>query len=283
VRNPYFPGTGIDGCDGSPDRGHPAAQEASRLASIVSQDFWDEQNAGVDFRFDVAALNFRDLFDAHLTPGGSCFEVGCFPGRFLAYLCSRFGYVANGIDATPYVRTRMPEFLRQRGVAFGDFFCEDFLKFNPKQRYDVVCSFGFIEHFSNVEEIIRKHVALVRPGGTLILACPNFRRVQFVFHRVFDAENLRHHVTSSMDLEAWRRILEESGMQIVHEGYYRTAQFWIHPDRPKGLMTSLGGSLVRVADLLDRHLDVPTSWLSPFMISISRKVAGAAHQRPEPS
>ena len=42
-----------------------------------------------------------------------------------------------------------------------------------KHSFDVVYSFGFIEHFSNPVPAIRKHLELLRRGGTLILVVPN--------------------------------------------------------------------------------------------------------------
>ena len=82
----------------------------------------------------------------------------------------------------------------------------------------VACSFGFIEHFWNLEEVIERHVKLVKPGGTLILAAPNFRGLQYAFDRLLDAANLRRHVIKAMDLRAWREILLRNGMIPLHHG-----------------------------------------------------------------
>jgi 2-polyprenyl-3-methyl-5-hydroxy-6-metoxy-1,4-benzoquinol methylase len=37
-----------------------------------------------------------------------------------------------------------------------------------------VISFGFIEHFDNPENVIQKHLDLLKPGGILIVGVPNF-------------------------------------------------------------------------------------------------------------
>lgn len=241
------------------------------MSSVVTQGFWHEGWSRFEPEFDPEALGFRDLFDAYFKPGGSCFEIGCYPGRFLIYMCKRFGYTANGIDWTPLIRTRMPEFLRGHGVPVGEFYCEDFETFRCDRTFDVVYSLGFIEHFRNLEEIIRKHIALVKPGGTLFLSCPNFRGLQYPFHRIFDAENLRAHVVQTMNLTRWRRVLEENGMEVLREGYYRTIGFWTNPEAAKGFRGRVSGSIVRVAERLDKHFKVPNRWLSPHMFSISRK------------
>lgn len=241
-------------------------------SSVVNQEFWHDRYSSVTGDFDEDRLGFRDIFDQYFTPGGTCFEVGCYPGRFLAYLCNRFGYTANGIDWTPFVRTRMPAFLSRHGVRLGEFFCEDFEKFRCGQTFDLVYSLGFIEHFSNLEEIIRRHIELVKVGGTLFLSCPNFRGLQFFFHRIFDTENLRAHVTPTMNLARWRRVLEASGMEILRDGYYRTVGFWTSPESTNGLMRSVSGSIAELAERLDPHFDAPNRWVSPHMFSVSRKV-----------
>jgi len=245
------------------------------MSSIVNQECWEgfwEDRPQVIPDYDEQALGFRDIFDEYFKPGGTVFEVGCFPGRFLIYLCKRFGYTANGIDWIPEIRTHTPEFLRRNGVAVGKFFCEDFEKFQCDEQFDVVYSLGFIEHFQNLEEIIRKHIALVKPGGTLFLSCPNFRGLQHVYHRLFDADNLRAHVLPTMDLGRWRRVLEANGMQVVREGYYRTVGFWTNPGESRGIRGSVSGPLVRVAEQLDRRFRIPNRLLSPHMFDISRKV-----------
>src|SRR5713101_7012934 len=120
------------------------------MTSVVSQDYWDSLYEKVEPRYDSKThILFEDLFDRFLKPGGTCFEVGCYPGNFLIHLGRRFGYEVSGIDATPFVLTRMPP--RFQGVKVGRFYQGDFLQFQPPGLFDVVCSFGFIEHFTNFE------------------------------------------------------------------------------------------------------------------------------------
>jgi len=242
------------------------------LTSAASQEYWDGRYEGVLPKFDETAIGFQDLYERYLPRGGTCFEVGCYPGRHLIYMGKKFGYTVNGIDWVPEVQTVTPEFLRRHGVKVGQFYNEDFEKFESDRQFDVVYSLGFIEHFWNLEQIIEKHIALVKEGGTLFLSCPNFRKLQFVFHRVFDSKDLRAHVVETMDLARWRRVLERNGMEVVREGYYRNIGFWTRPEAAVGLRGSMSGSLVRVADHLDGHFRVPNRWLSPHMYSISRKV-----------
>lgn len=238
---------------------------------IVGQDYWNTGYAGLVLEYRPDTLEFRDLFEKYLKPGGHCFEVGCYPGNYLIYLAKTFGYTASGIDATPYVKNRMIKHFEEQQVTVGNIFYEDFLSFRTEQTYDVVCSFGFVEHFSNFEQVIERHVRLVKPSGTLIISCPNFRGLQHLFHKLVDPVNLSHHVLAAMDLRAWKAILEKNNMEIVFQGYYRTADFWVESPRTEYWAGVLEAYIKRLARKMDRKVKYPNRWVSPYMVSFSRK------------
>lgn len=215
---------------------------------------------------------FKDLFAKHLGRGGTCFEIGCYPGPYLIYLGKTFGYTVGGIDTTPGVVAALPDLVRSQGVEVSGFVQGDFLTYALDQQYDVVCSFGFIEHFLNYEEVIRRHIALVKPGGILVLSCPNFRRLQWVFHRLFDAPNLRRHVLAAMNFREWNKIFSEAGMEVLHQSYYRTCEVWrTREGSPRPIRDKVAWRLVRLAQALDTRIRWPNRWTSPYMVTFARK------------
>ena len=180
-------------------------------------------------------------------------------------------YKVSGIDLTPYLLTRLPEYLNNNGVQVGSLYLEDFLNFNSTQQFDVVCSFGFIEHFTNFELVFQKHIDLVKPGGILVVACPNFNGLQKLFHAMLDYDNLKRHVLAAMDLQSWGKILKKNDMEIIYHGYYRTADFWAEIPKNQKTRLRLGRLLSWATKKIDRYVDFPNPWLSPYMISFSRK------------
>jgi len=243
---------------------------------IVDQQYWDAGYAGHKLAYSPEQIQFKEIFAQYLPRGGeggvrSCFEVGCYPGSYLIYLGKEFGYEANGIDLTPRTAAEFAEYLRGNGVTVGKIERGDFFEFAPERQYDLVCSFGFVEHFADYEEVIRRHAALVKAGGTLVLSAPNFRGLQGVLHALLDKPNLDRHVLGSMNLRRWRGALERCGMQVVHEGYYRTFDFWTdHPTASRGsrwLAMRIAGAGRRV----DRMVHWPNRFTSPYMISVARK------------
>jgi 2-polyprenyl-3-methyl-5-hydroxy-6-metoxy-1,4-benzoquinol methylase len=240
-------------------------------ASVLDQSFWDGFYENLPLIYDPEKIEFRDLFARYLKPGGTCFEVGCYPGNFLIYLGQTFGYTVSGIDMTPHIRDRLPEHFSRNKVQVGHFYQGDFLSFETDETFDVVCSFGFIEHFTNFDKVIEKHVQLVKPGGTLIISCPNFRKFQFLLRFCLERENLSRHVIRAMDFRKWSKILGSNNMHIVYQNYHRTAGFWVDVIPRNRLLRLMVRIVVRCTQILDRNTYLPNPWLSPHMISFSRK------------
>jgi len=243
------------------------------MSAKVSQEYWDAGYEHLDLVYKPETIEFRELFERHLKPQGTCFEIGCYPGNFLIYLGTRFDYVVSGIDTTSYVLSRLPQHLINHGVKVGKFHQGDFLSFESSDVYDVVCSFGFIEHFSNLEEVIERHIRLVKPGGILIISCPNFRGLQYIFHRLLDPANLERHVLKAMSLSRWNRVLKRNGMMTIYQGYYRTADFWVDTPRSRRWAELAIECIKWATKQIDRRVNWPNPLLSPHMISFSQKNA----------
>lgn len=241
------------------------------MMSIVDQGYWDTGYADLPLVYNPDDIEFTELFDRYLKPKGTCFEIGCYPGNFLIYLGKRFDYVMSGIDTTPYVLSRLQEHLINNGVKISKLYHGDFLSFQSEEVYDVVCSFGFIEHFSNFEGVIERHIQLVKPGGILILSCPNFRGMQYVLHRLLDPVNLRRHIIKAMSLHRWKRVLESNGMKIIYQGYYRTVDFWVETPPTKCWAPQAIKWIKWAAKQVDQRVNWPHLLFSPYMISFSRK------------
>jgi L-malate glycosyltransferase len=157
--------------------------------------------------------------------GKSCLEVGCFPGRYLAVL-GEMHYELHGVDLTPRV-SEIKYWLDSRGYNTGGFEHADFLKYNNSQSYDLVCSFGFIEHFTNWEEVLLRHAELVKEGGKLVIETPNFRGfLQNLLHRTLDATNYKRHYIPAMQPLKWKAILEDRGFQVERCEYFGKFEFW---------------------------------------------------------
>src|SRR4051794_27786145 len=100
------------------------------MGSVVQQEYWDQfyRRTGLESYPGDVPVQFKELFARHLPRGGTCFEVGCYPGPYLIHLGREFGYTVSGIDLTPDV-VNLGEHVARHGVAVGAFYHGDFLTF----------------------------------------------------------------------------------------------------------------------------------------------------------
>ena len=172
----------------------------------------------------------ENFLGAHLTSitNATCLEIGSFPGSYLPVI-GRKGYNLSGIDFNKRNERELPQWLQSLGLPVGDFWSGDFFEFikDHTARYDLVCSFGFIEHFENFPEVIEAHVKLLKPSGKIVITTPNFRGwMQYWPHRFLDNENLKKHHIKSMSPAAWKKQLEALGFTVTFAGYFGKYYFW---------------------------------------------------------
>jgi cyclopropane fatty-acyl-phospholipid synthase-like methyltransferase len=238
--------------------------------SLTTKQFWDNKYRKYYFK-NLENILYKDIFNKYLHSGDGekCLEIGCYPGHFLLYLTNTFNYIPFGLDYTEYL-SNMSDFFQQNGIKSLTLYNENFEDFDPGENFDLVCSFGFIEHFQNYEEIIKKHISLVKPGGYLIISCPNFTHFPQFLHKFFDYEYLKKtHNFDAMNLEAWEKILKQTDMKIIYHNYYRTIGFWSETDNIFLRIISLG--IHYLFSTFDYFLNYPNKYTSPYMISISQK------------
>lgn len=149
----------------------------------------------------------------------SCLEIGCYPGKFLAVFGKK-GYVLHGIDIYPQTKSTLVKWLKHQGYNVGTFYDGNFLSFQTSQLYNIVCSFGFIEHFNNWEEILYKHIKLTKKGGIVIVEVPNLKSPLYsLLYRILEPRVLENHVVAAMDLRAICAVLENGGCSIRKADY----------------------------------------------------------------
>lgn len=199
------------------------------LKSKVKQEHWDASWEEVQPQRAPQNDIIRKYIEKYIpkaSPKKNAIEIGCYPGRYLSVL-AELGYEVNGIDLTPKLRL-LAKWFQESGYKVGSFWREDFLKFRAKKKYDVVVSFGFLEHFIDWKGVLRKHCRLVKEGGLIFIAVPNFiGRFQNYFHRKFDLNNYKRHNIPSMDLKSWEAVFENENFSILYSGYFGNFCFWV--------------------------------------------------------
>ncbi len=163
---------------------------------------------------------------AHLPERADFIELECAPGYCSAAIA--YGKLLNmhGIDfsasAGSYLST-----LQAAGFPNANLIKEDLLNCQLDQLYDVVGSFGLIEHFSGdeLQKILSLHDKLLRPGGKLIIEVPNFNGFPGLWHRIFDNPSYRLHNIAVMDPSTFD-FFTRKGYTVHHCQYVGRLEVW---------------------------------------------------------
>ncbi len=232
--------------------------------AVVDQSYWDNAYSHLAFAAVPAddTLRLWLLNNVVQVHDKSCIEIGCFPGRYITVL-GELGYTLNGVDLTPRV-AEMKGWLASKGFNTGTFDHADFLKMEVAQQYDLVCSFGFIEHFTNWRELIQKQSAMVKSGGTLVIETPNFRGwMQQFLHKSLDAENFERHYIDAMQPDEWKSILEGLGFEVKVSEYFGKFEFWTD-SKNSGMAKRILAKALRTVYPLLRSAGQGSKALSPY-------------------
>lgn len=238
--------------------------------------FWD----GYFQKFEpkkIDSVVFADIFEKFLPKdrNKTVLEIGCAGGTFLAYLAKRFGYRAYGIDYSDEIDTTYKTFA-YNDLPAPTLFKEDLTRWKHEP-FDIVASFGFVEHFSDLKKILSLHADLVKPGGSLVITMPHFAHGQHLVHWLIDRENLKIHNINIMNLKAVQKAITELGLTIEYLSYYRTFDFWTE----KRELTILERASRKIITLLRKGIikvfgeNRPNPFLSPYIVCVAKRPENA--------
>jgi SAM-dependent methyltransferase len=215
--------------------------QKSVMPERVSKQYWDsswQAEARLPEAFDPTVSGLRGLFRRqfhaffveHLRdiapPGSSLIEVGCGRSQLLPYFSSRFGLRVSGLDYSEIGCEKARRILQRERIS-GEIFCGDLWTFDafPAPGFDVVFSFGLVEHFEDTAGVIRGLARFVRPGGAVLTLIPNMLGSVGALQRALSREIYDIHVPLSAAVLA--RAHAEAGLSVQTSGYLLPAHFGV--------------------------------------------------------
>ena len=173
-----------------------------------------------DFGIIFTKLMRKALEGSGLTDNLSVLELGAGSGYTTSWLLNFYGGNGVLIDNN---ETSYQYFLKQKQSVFPniEYIKEDIFKLQLESSFDIVCSFGLIEHFENKKEIIDAHKKYLNRDGYLILIVPTdtiLSRIYWDYNTELDL-GYRELVTE----EEFLNTLENEGLEVIKmctsEGY----------------------------------------------------------------
>jgi 2-polyprenyl-6-hydroxyphenyl methylase/3-demethylubiquinone-9 3-methyltransferase len=227
----------------------------------------------------VAALFARFLPDADAAP--AVLELGCGASRWMPYLAVRHGCRVTGLDYEPGAAELARANLRGAGVE-GQVLCRDAFASRGNEdltdRFDLVYSWGLLEHFADVVSCLRAICRYLRPGGVMLTTVPNLQGVNWALQRLGDLSVLQTHVI--YDAARLRERHEEAGLQTLawgYAGFYNGFVSALSPRTPpwrrrvhRALCRSSNLAAYGWLRLTRGHLAPRLAWLSPTVYYVGR-------------
>ena len=197
---------------------------------------------GVEFN-DLRQYADRELFDwitGWLARQGTIgvdkklVEVGCARSRWLPVFAKQLGIAVHGIDYSP-IGCEQARTMLEREHITGKIYCADIFAI-PNDlvgAFDVVVSFGLIEHFSDSVAIVSALTRLLKPEGLIFTNIPNMRGIMGLAQKAMNTRIFEIHVP--MTPAHVKRAHEKAGVQVLQCGYFMSSNFGVlnlgAPDR----------------------------------------------------
>lgn len=174
-----------------------------------TSDYWEENWSKADSRKEVyGARNLPaerlygrlgevigGVLPATIGKGSRFLELGCGGSRYMPFFAKRFGWNVTGLDYTQRGCESAVDILKsedvQADVVFGDMF-------DPPEgllsTFDVVGSFGLVEHFDNTSSCVASCARYLRSGGVLVTMIPNMAGLYGSLFKLVDRRAFDLHV-----------------------------------------------------------------------------------------
>ena len=224
---------------------------------------------------------FSKTFKEVDVKGKEVLEIGCGNSAWLPYFDKHWGMKVSGLDYSDEGCSKARMILDEAGVN-GDIRLADMFKApaDMKGRYDIVCSFGVVEHFEDTAGALNAAAIFLKPGGLLITTAPNHNGVTGFLQHTFSKEVFNIH--KIIDKKMLDRASADAGLQTIDSNYFINVSLYANPGIPgqgnpyykaKKVILKFTSALSRIFWWMELHLvKCPTSkFYSAAVYNISRK------------
>ena len=187
----------------------------------------DPQHGHID---NYVNRQFHELFSmlfSGVDPRGKLLlEVGCAKSTWLPYFSQQFGFQVAGLDYSEIGCEQSRKILSNARVP-GEIICADL--FSPPAsllgKFDVVITFGVVEHFADTRMCIEALSKFLKHGGLLITNIPNMVGLIGAIEKIINRPVYDIHVP--LDHESLLNVHKLSGLDVLRCGYFLSTHFGV--------------------------------------------------------
>ena len=196
---------------------------------LTEKEYWDGRWGKVKLPSELTDENAGNvtkelipIINRHIPEkeGLGILEIGGAPGQWLAYFAKKYRYRIHALDYSKVGCEKMREnfdLLNLDATIYNRDILSDDLSDLP--RFDIVYSLGFIEHFSDLDLVVERHLALLKDGGILILGVPNFLGISEPVLRRLAPRTLSMHNLLTMDMANWGLFEKKYQLKTLFRDY----------------------------------------------------------------
>ena len=255
-------------------------KETASMERLTSKDRWRYSQKLVT-RENISVIQKRDEWVAVVQQLLSeeeveYLELGCAPGQYTAAISEARPWKISGIDysddAELFTKT-----LANAGKT-STLHHIDMFQQQIDQRFDIVSSFGLVEHFrgSTLDQVLRLHDFYTKPSGTVVIVVPNFTGFNYVWHYLFDRPDLDRHNIDVMQPVVFEWF-SHRGYEVLFNDYVGVLRLWGNSGwiRYKFLGRAIAGIAVLLSKvargLAMMGFSLTGRTWSPFLVFVARK------------
>ncbi len=238
---------------------------------LTDREFWREYWE----KYIFTPISDNPIYKNYLPkvkPESSFVEVGGFPGFNAAYF---YKHVCKDVTLLDfYVDDQIIRRLEaENKIPSGTIKSieSDFFNFKSDKKYDFVFSSGFIEHFIDTKDVIKRHIDLLSDGGNLLIILPNFKGLNGLVQYLFDRENLLKHNIKSMDISHLDEIMRDFDLEEVKVEYSRKPIVWLEP--APGMWNAVMRKGVKLLSYGIKLFPIKGKVMSPYIVISAKKSA----------
>lgn len=239
--------------------------------------YWgEEQRSGYEFLFSEIVNRYINWSDIN-----NYMEVGGAPGTIMSYMFHMHKLAVSTVD---YCDSNIiSELLERNRVENYKIYNDDFSEFdtaNHYKEYDLVASWGFIEHFEieKSDMFIQKHKEMVSDNGYLIIELPNIRGFNWLIYRLINKELLKIHNINTMDINFLKHSIERDNTFKVLYGDYYLSSFFEYSSMNEffcrhRVVKKFFSIIKKVSAFLGTN-NIPNRFFSPYIVFIAQRIEG---------
>lgn len=247
-------------------------------SKLTSKEYWEEyykKTQTTKDKISRIASEYDQLWEMlfsknEANPPKTILEIGGYPGRYLAYLSDKFILVPTCLDYNSDV-SKIEECMNIFDVNDYKVIQTDIFNHQIEKQYDIVISLGFVEHFSDYNQILDKHCEYLKPGGTLLIMIPNKRWLRKWYGYLVDYDNLKAHNLKCMNFKTFNDFAKRNNLNEIKLTYFGEFQYAVHQK-----LNFIQDIIKRVVKFIFKRLNPflrnhPSKFYSSSIIAIYKK------------